>query len=353
MSDPPLSNGQLSELLALEADRHERGSNKEKALRRASRLALFWPVEASRLVSEERSLTELQAVGPWVAGVLGAWLTATDPPEPVEPPPVRRGFLTLAEVRGTMATAPAEWVDELRADLQMHTTYSDGAVPLAEMAESAFELGYEFIAVTDHSKGLKIAGGMDEAELAVQGEEIRRLNDRLVVDGRRVLRSIEMDLTREGVEDMDPASLAPLDLVMGAFHSKLRLTEDQTDRYLAALRNPHITTLAHPRGRIFNRRAGLWADWPRVFEEAAVQGKALEIDANPNRQDLDGDLLRLAVDAGCWISIGTDAHSVFELRFIEFGLALAIRAGVPRERILNYRSLDDVLRWSTETRHLR
>jgi histidinol phosphatase-like PHP family hydrolase len=343
----PLSNGKLSELLALESEHHTQGSNKEKALRRASRLALFWPEEAYRLAEQDRPLTELQSVGPWVSSVLGAWLRSDDPPEPVEPPAVRRGFLTLAEVRETLASAPPGWVDDLAADLQMHTTYSDGTVPLREMAASAFEYGYSFI---DHSKGLKIANGMDEAELAVQGAEIARLNEQLADDGRRVLHSIEMDLTPEGVEDMDPASLAPLDVVMGAFHSKLRLTEDQTDRYLAAMRNPHITTLAHPRGRIFNRRVGLWADWLKVFEEAAQQGKALEIDANPNRQDLDVELLELAVEAGCRISIGTDAHSVFELRFIEFGLALAIRAGVPRDRILNYQTVDDVVRWAKEIR---
>ena len=106
MSEPPLSNGQLSELLALESERHERGSNKEKALRRASRLALFWPEEAGRLVAEGRSLTELQAVGPWVESVLGDWLTSDHSPDQVDPPPVRRGFLTLAEVRATLATAP-------------------------------------------------------------------------------------------------------------------------------------------------------------------------------------------------------------------------------------------------------
>lgn len=345
-----LTNADLSELLALESERHPDGSNKRKALRRASRLALFWPEEAYRLAEEDRPLTELQSVGPWVASVLGAWLASDDPPEPVEPPPLRQGFLTLAEVRDTLATADRAWVDELRADLQMHTTYSDGTVPLREMVASAFEYGYSFIAVTDHSKGLKIAGGMDEAELAVQGAEISRLNEELAPEERRVLRSIEMDLSPEGVEDMEPASLAELDVVMGAFHSKLRLKEDQTERYLAAMRNPHITTLAHPRGRIFNRRVGLYGDWEKVFAEAAAQGKALEIDANPNRQDLDVDLLRLAVEAGCWISIGTDAHSVFELRFIEFGLALAIRAGVPRDRILNYRPVDEVLSWSQEVR---
>lgn len=343
------TNGQLSELLAVASESHERGSNKEKALRRASRAALFWPEEAAGIVASGRELTTLPSVGPWLSGVLGEWLTSDDPPEPVESPEVRRGFLTLAEVRATLAGADQGWTEGLRADLQMHTTYSDGTVPLGGMASAAAEYGYDFIAITDHSKGLRIANGMDEARLAVQGEEIRRLNSSGAL-GTTVLRSIEMDVSPEGLEDMDAEALAPLDLVMGAFHSKLRLKEDQTERYLAAIRNPTITTLAHPRGRMFNRREGLHADWPRVFAEAASLGKALEIDANPNRQDLDAGLLRLAAEVGVWISIGTDAHSVFELGFIEFGLALAIRGGIARERILNYRALKDVLAWSREVR---
>src|SRR6266540_2557980 len=164
----------------------------------------------------------------------------------------------------------------------------------------------------------------------------------------RVLRAIEMNLSPEGVQDMEPQALAKLDLVLAAFHSKLRPTEDQTDRYLRALRNPTFNVLAHPRGRVFNRRRGLSADWPRVFEAAAEEGKALEIDAHPSRQDLDVGLLELAREAGMWISIGTDAHLLRELRHIEFGVALAIRSGFPRDRILNYQPLESVLRWAHE-----
>jgi len=162
----------------------------------------------------------------------------------------------------------------------------------------------------------------------------------------RVLRSLEMNLSPEGDQDMEPEALAGLDLVLGAFHSKLRPTEDQTDRYLRALRNPTFHVLAHPKGRVFNRRLGLSADWPRVFAGAAEEGKALEIDAHPSRQDLDVELLRFARDAGAWISIGTDAHLLRELAYVEFGVALAIRAGLPRERILNYQPLQSVLRWA-------
>jgi histidinol phosphatase-like PHP family hydrolase len=138
--------------------------------------------------------------------------------------------------------------------------------------------------------------------------------------------------------------------VLGAFHSKLRIMDDQTDRYIGALRNPTVTTLAHPRGRRFDVRLGLQAEWPRVVEEAAAQDKALEIDAHPDRQDLNVELLELAREAGCRISIGTDAHSVGELRFMELGLAAAIRAGIARDRILNFQPVEDVLEWSRRVR---
>jgi histidinol phosphatase-like PHP family hydrolase len=236
----------------------------------------------------------------------------------------------------------------------MHTTWSDGAAPLREVVAEADTLwNYEFIAITDHSKGLKIAGGMDEGQLAEQGEEIERMNEELSGRGSplRVLRSIEMNLTPEGVQDMEPEALGRLDLVLAAFHSKLRLTDDQTDRYVRALRNPTFHTLAHPQGRVFNRRRGLSADWPRVFETAAEEGKALEIDAHPSRQDMDVELLELARDAGIWISIGTDAHLLRELRYIEFGVALAIRAGVTQDRILNYQPVDSVLEWARRRSH--
>jgi histidinol phosphatase-like PHP family hydrolase len=220
------------------------------------------------------------------------------------------------------------------------------------MADAAAARGYEYVAVTDHSKGLPIARGMDEERLALLGQEIAEVNRELEDAGSRLhlLRSIEMNLSPEGEGDMEPEALRRLDLVLGAFHSKLRETEDQTERYLAGIRNPHVHVLAHPRGRMYGRRLGLAADWPRVFEEVAALDKAVEVDANPNRQDLDVVLLRLAREAGCRISIGTDAHSIGELGFMEFGLAAVIRAGIPRERILNFQPVEDVLEWSRAVR---
>jgi histidinol phosphatase-like PHP family hydrolase len=342
-----LSNGQIAELLA-GAEEDEDAPHRQRALRRASRAALQWPEEAATIAAEGRALTELRGVGPWIERTITGWLE--DPPEEVEPPPLRRGFLTLAEVRAALAGHPEYWIG-VRGDLQMHTTYSDGRAPLRVMAESAAAYGYEFVAVTDHSKGLPIANGMDEVRLAQEIADIDAVNAERQARGERLrlLRSLEMNLSPEGDGDMEPDALAALDLVLGAFHSKLRLTEDQTERYLAAVRNPQVHVLAHPRCRMWNRRLGLEADWPRVFEAAVEANTALEIDAHLARQDLNVELLEVAREARCWISIGTDAHHPDELRQLEYGLAAAGLAGIPQDRILNFLSVDDLLEWARRT----
>ena len=333
---PPLRNRDLAELLARAAELEQ--EHRRRVLRRASRAALTWPLEAATLPDQGHSFTELRGVGPWIARMIDAWLES--PPEVPEPPAVRSNFLTLAEARQVLTDNP-DWRPSLQGDLQMHTTWSDGKASLEEMAEAAAAHGHRFVAVTDHSKGLPIANGMPEEKLQRRGDAIRAYND----DGApiRLLRSLEMNLSPEGHGDMDAAVLRQLDLVLGAFHSRLRESSDQTERYLAAVRNPTIHVLAHPRGRRFGARGGLQADWPRVFAAAAEAGVALEIDCHPDRQDLEVDLLRLAAETGVWISIGTDAHYPHELAFIEFGVAAAVLGGIPRERILNFLDVDRLL----------
>ncbi len=336
-----VTNLMLAELLARASDEHE--GNKRRALKRASGAALTWGQEAAEIAADGE-LTELTAVGPWVAARIEEMMQESSP---AEPPPVRRGFSSLASARATVAAHP-EWKRALRADLQMHTTYSDGRAQLEGMAQACVERGYEYMAVTDHSKGLAIAGGMNEQVLARQGKAIALLNERLKGEGAslRILRGIEMNLSPAGEGDMEPAALADLDLVLGSFHSQLRRTEDQTDRYLAGLNNPHVHVLGHPRCRMWDRRPGLTADWERVFALAARLDKAVEFDAHPNRQDIGEELLPLAIEAGARISIGTDAHDVGEVDFIDLALAAVIEAGTPRQRILNFMPLNELTSWA-------
>ena len=302
-----------------------------------------WPEETTDVLASGRELTELRAIGKWTARIIEEWLA--DPPELPELPEQRSGFITLAEARRIVADHP-EWRDGLKADLQMHTTWSDGHESVIDMAGHAAAQGHDYVAVTDHSKGLPIANGMDETRLLSQGEEIAQANEQLASEGRqlRLLRAIEMNVSPEGEGDMDPDVLAGLDLVLGAFHSKLRVTDDQTERYIAGVRNPTVHVLAHPRGRRWGSRKGLYADWSKVFEAAAEAGTALEIDAHAERQDLQIELLKLARETpDLWISIGTDAHYPRELGFIDIGLAAAIESGFPRERILNFLPRDELL----------
>jgi histidinol phosphatase-like PHP family hydrolase len=343
-----LSNTDIAELLAKQAE-GESGTL-SRAFRRAARSAFLWPENVKDLAAQNRSLTELRGVGPFIEKQIRRWLNKP-PPLSTEIPAVRKDFISLAEARQLLAKKAA-WSKNLRGDLQMHTRWSDGSGSIAEMADAAKERSYEYIAITDHSKGLKIAGGIDEAALRKQGSEVAQINSSLLEAGEKltVLHSIEMNLNPRGEGDMSPTSLSPLDLVLGSFHSSLRKIEDQTQRYLAALRNPNIQILAHPRGRIYNFRIGLSADWPRVFAEAREIDKALEIDCYPDRQDLDVGLLKVARENGTRISIGTDAHHPWQLEFVELGLAAALKAGVSPQQIVNFMSLPDLRIWVKHTR---
>jgi len=338
-----LTNEALAELLALAAEKARMPL--QKPLRRASRKAFLWPDEVAVLLQQNRSLTELPGVGPSLDRIIRAWIE--NPPAIAAPPPVRQGFLTLPQARTMLAKNRANAIGP-RGDLQMHTQWSDGSGTIEEMARAAALRGYEYIAITDHSKGLKIAGGIDEQQLQAQGEEIDHVNAKLKAEGVRlqVLRSIELNLDTTGRGDMEPRALERLDLVLGCFHSALRKKEDQTGRYIAALRNPDIQILGHPRGRVYNYRVGLSADWEEVFAVAAELDKAVEIDGYPDRQDLSPDLVRLAKKAGCRISLGTDAHDPLQLRSMDYSLASALSAGIPRQRILNFMTAQELKNWA-------
>ena len=219
-------------------------------------------------------------------------------------------------------------------DLQMHSTYSDGAESVASLAEGAEALGWARIGVTDHSYGLPIAGGMSMEAALQQHREIDRLNERLA--GRvRVYKGVEANILADGSLDLSVAERRVFDYVVASPHSALRRDHDQTARMVAAVRGPGVAILGHPQGRMFNTRPGVTADWPTVFAEAAAHGVAIEIDGNWHRQDVDYELAGLALDAGCLFALDSDGHSVAEFPFTDYSIAHARLAGIPSSRVVN------------------
>ena len=347
-TDLPPSNAEIAELLSREAS--EASYVLQRAYRRAARSAFLWEGEARDLVAEKRPLTELAHIGPFLQKQIRQWIRRNQ--HPPRPPPLRKEFLTLTESRLRLAQM-ASWGTRLGGDLQMHTNWSDGSGDIRAMADAAVARGYEFIAITDHSKGLSIANGINEAKLKRQSAEIEAVNSEMHASAKRltVLHSIEMNLNPLGEGDMEPKALRSLDLVLGSFHSALRRKEDQTERYLAALRNPHIQILGHPRGRIYNYRSGLRADWETVFHEGTRLDKAVEIDAYPDRQDLNISLLKIAKRCGTRISMGADAHHPWQFEFIDLALAAALAAKIPPERIVNFMPLKELRAWIEKVRN--
>jgi histidinol phosphatase-like PHP family hydrolase len=240
---------------------------------------------------------------------------------------LRSNFLSWAGVLDALAAdlpgavSPADY----RGDFQMHTTWSDGAVDIETMAQAGAARGWTRICVTDHSYGLPIARGMSMEHVRRQHREIEELNETLA--GRfRVLKGVEANITADGEVDMAPDELATFELVVASPHSVLRKTYDQTRRMLGAVRTRGVHVLGHPRGRLFNSRPGVMADWDRVFAAAARRGVAIELDGTWDRQDIDYELARRALDAGCVFAVDSDAHSIRELEFVDYGLARAWRA---------------------------
>ncbi|MCA9797298.1 MAG: PHP domain-containing protein, partial [Candidatus Eremiobacteraeota bacterium] len=216
-----MTNGDYAELLARAGDTAE--GHFRRALRRAARKALSWPMAVERMLAEGRPLTELEGIGPVLARRLLEWGQCERPPEP----PLRAHFRSLDEARARLR-GRADWSARLRGDLHCHTDWSDGTQTLDEMAEAAALCGHEYLAITDHGGGLKIARGLDATGLSAQWQAIKELEPQA---GVRLLRSVELNLSPKGRPDLPAEVLARADILIGAFHSSLRRPQDQTERY--------------------------------------------------------------------------------------------------------------------------
>jgi len=264
---------------------------------------------------------------------------------------LRYGFLSRAEVLRVLGDPSLDGprLSDYRGDLQMHSEWSDGQPTVAEISRACVMRGYEYAAVTDHSHGLKIAGGMSMEEAADQRRAIEQANG--MNAPFVLLQGIEANIGADGQLDLSAEEAREFDLVLAAPHSRLRKTEDQTGRMVAAISNPSVRILAHPRGRITGSRAGVVAQWDEVFGAAAQAGVAVEIDGDPSRQDLDYTLARRALAAGCLFALDSDAHTTSQLAYSETAIAHARLAGVPADRIVNCWPLERLRAWILTGRH--
>ncbi len=233
-------------------------------------------------------------------------------------------------------------LEEIRGDLHCHTTWSDGKASVLEMGLAARDLGYDYLAICDHTRAVRVVPGLDADDVRRQGEEIAAAND--VLAPFRVLRGIECDILPDGQLDLPDDVLAELEWVQASVHGGQRMPRaEMTKRVEAALRNPHVRCLSHPKGRYINRRPENELDLDRIFEVALEEKVALEVNGLPDRLDLSGEHVRDALEAGVEIVCSTDSHSIRGLGNMELSVATARRGWATAEHVVNTRPLRAIL----------
>jgi len=246
----------------------------------------------------------------------------------------------LRENTGEIAAAEAHKLPHLielkdmKGDLQMHTTASDGKNSMEEMAEAARKLGHQYIAITDHSKAVTVANGLDEKRMAAHIKEIHQASDKGL--GIRVLAGAEVDIMKDGSLDYSDELLAQLDVVVCSIHSYFNLDRAaMTERMLAAIENPYTQIIAHPTGRLLLRRDSFDYDMEKILEACARHGVAMECNSYPDRLDLKDVYLRMCKDRGVKVVISTDSHNAGNLAFIRYGVTMARRGWLEKRDVIN------------------
>ncbi len=226
---------------------------------------------------------------------------------------------------------------DIKGDLHIHTTYSEGLDTIEEMANHAAKKGYEYIAITDHSKSRKIAGGLSEDELEKQINEIKKIEKKIKI---RILKGTESDILSDGNLDYSDKILNKLDFVIGSVHQNFKMTKkEMTQRLIKAIKNKHLDILGHPTGRLIKKRKKYDADYDKIFQVAAKYNKLIEINSQPKRLDINDELLIKAKEKGAMLCINTDAHKASHLNYMRYGVAQARRAYISRENIANTKNL--------------
>lgn len=253
------------------------------------------------------------------------------------PPELRENRGEFGAARAGRLPALVE-VSDLKGDLHAHTKATDGQNSMKEMAEAARDRGLEYLAITDHSRRLAMAKGLDPKRLLEQLEEIDRLNASSI--GITLLKGIEVDILEDGSLDLPDEDLSRLDLVVGAVHGHFRLSrQQQTERILRAMDHPYFTILAHPTGRLIDERVPYDVDMPRVIRHARERGCFLEVNAHPIRLDLADTDCQAAKEAGVMVSINSDAHRTLDFGNLQYGVGQARRGWIEKQDVLNVRPL--------------
>ncbi|MDX6199499.1 MAG: putative hydrolase [Actinomycetota bacterium] len=284
------------------------------------------------------NLEELKGIGKVTATVITESLAGEEP-------------VYLRRVESMGLSPVAQQADDLRellkGDCHVHSDWSDGGSPIEEMATAARDLGHEYMVLTDHSPRLTVANGLSPERLRQQLDLVDEINERLTPF--RILTGIECDINLDGSLDQEPELLERLDVVVASVHSKLRMPSDEmTPRMVAAISNPHTDILGHCTGRLVTGRGRPESEFDAevVFAACAQFDVAVEINSRPERKDPPKRLLRLAVEAGCKVSIDTDAHAPGQLSWQPIGCERAVLCGVQPESIVNAWSADDLLSWT-------
>ena len=326
------------ERIAYLLERGRAESYKVRAFRRAAYAVAALEPEQLRALHKSGRLTQIPAVGETTAKIISEALSGETP-----------GYLLELERRG--GPALSETASELRSALQgdchSHSDWSDGGSPARVMAEAAASLGHAYLALTDHSPRLTVANGLDAERLRRQLELVDQLNAELAPF--RILTGIEVDILEDGTLDQEERLLSRLDVVVASVHSKLRMeSPEMTRRMVRAIENPHSDILGHCTGRIIvgrGRKPSAF-DPEDVFAACLRTGTAVEINSRPERRDPPLELLRLAVGAGCHVSIDTDAHAPGQLEWIGLGCEQAAEAGVDPAKVVNSWDADRLFAWT-------
>ena len=318
-------------------DRELAPAPKVKAFVRARELVQEMDRDELRQLHAEGRLKDLPGIGDSTGGVIAEALDGKVP-----------AYLTKLETSSAIPIGEGEAIRAaLKGDCHTHSEWSDGGAPIEVMAKAARELGHDYMVLTDHSARLTIAHGLSAERLEQQLEEVERLNDELAPF--RILTGMEVDILEDGGLDMTDEMLAKLDVVVASVHSKLSMERtDMTRRMVLAMANPHTDILGHCTGRkvVGRGRPQSKFDAELVFAACAKFDKAVEINCRPERQDPPEELLQLALDWGCKVSIDTDAHAPGQLEWQPYGCDKAARMGIEPSEIVNAMSADDLIAWA-------